>query len=206
MEHPGRDEAEVYPPSEDTFLMEDALRMSREGAQVRVIVEVGSGSGYLSKLLRGLYPRAFVVSTDLNPKAAAETARCAGTLEGGGAANGDVLRTSLLDGIREGFVDMAVFNPPYLPSAPECLEGCGIDRSWAGGSGGREVIDQFIARTSAVPIIYLLLCSLNNEEEVAGLLSTQLSARSTRVLLRRNVEGEHLLVLRASAVPGGPCA
>lgn len=89
----------VYPPSEDTFLLEDALRSTRESP--RIIVEVGSGSGYVSRVLREIYPQAFVVSTDIN----LEAARTSSTRD----ANGDACRMGMLDALRH--ADMAVFNP-----------------------------------------------------------------------------------------------
>jgi HemK-related putative methylase len=171
----------VYPPSEDTFLLEDALRSIRESAEI--IVEVGSGSGYVSRVLREIYPQAFIVSTDIS----LEAAKASSTRD----MNGDTYRMDMLSALRR--VDMAVFNPPYLPSERHYLEGCGVDRSWAGGVDGREVIDQFVSAVRDVSVVYLLLCSLNREEEVAGAWS----GHRVSTILRRHIEGEKLLVLRA---------
>ena len=43
-------------------------------------------------------------------------------------------------------IDFLVFNPPYVvtPSEELNLDSRKIDRSWAGGVNGREVIDDFI--------------------------------------------------------------
>lgn len=68
-----------------------------------------------------------------------------------------------------------------------------MDRSWAGGADGREVIDQFVAAVQEVDLVYLLLCSLNKEQEVAQAFP----GHCVGVVLRRRIEGEKLLVLRA---------
>ncbi|MBS7632857.1 hypothetical protein KEJ15_04445, partial [Candidatus Bathyarchaeota archaeon] len=38
--------------------------------------------------------------------------------------------------------EVVVFNAPYLPV--RCSGGSWVERAWAGGCGGREVIDRFI--------------------------------------------------------------
>lgn len=54
----------------------------------------------------------------------------------------DILETDLIKGIRNGIVDLLIFNPPYVVTEPEEISGKGIERSWAGGLKGRQVIDK----------------------------------------------------------------
>jgi release factor glutamine methyltransferase len=74
----------VYEPSDDTFLLCDALENDRglmSEIQPGVVLEVGCGSGcvitFLSMLLREQGIPALSLATDINPKAAAVTLRTA---------------------------------------------------------------------------------------------------------------------------------
>ena len=60
----------------------------------------------------------------------------------------ECVRSSLLSGMEGavGRVDVMVFNPPYVPTPDEEVAGCGIEASWAGGTDGRIVIDQFLPK------------------------------------------------------------
>ncbi|EGW01428.1 N(6)-adenine-specific DNA methyltransferase 1 [Cricetulus griseus] len=73
--------SDVYEPSEDTFLLLDALEAAAaELAGVEICLEVGAGSGVVSAFLASIIgPQALFMCTDINPQAAActlETARC----------------------------------------------------------------------------------------------------------------------------------
>jgi hypothetical protein len=53
-------------------------------------------------------------------------------------AFGDVVRTDLAGSLRlSGKVDLLLFNPPYVATPREEMEGSGISISWAGGVDGR---------------------------------------------------------------------
>ena len=53
---------EEYPPSEDTFFLEDYIAKEKGN----LALEIGSGSGYLTKILKKSFD--FVVGTDINFK------------------------------------------------------------------------------------------------------------------------------------------
>jgi len=112
---------EVYPVSEDTLLLIDAVKSIEE----RLLrgVEVGSGSGAVAEALADRVYELHV--TDISPKAVEETAR---RLKRAGVWNkSHVICCSLLSPYRERVFDIIVSNPPYLPS-----EDLG-DKSFEGG-------------------------------------------------------------------------
>lgn len=178
-----------YPPSEDTYLLEDALKSSIE-ENVSCIVEVGSGSGYISQLLHTLYPLSHIISTDINPYAAEETYRVCDR------RNTTVIRSSIIEGIRAK-IGMAIFNPPYLPSEEKYLEGAWIDRSWAGGHNGMEITDKFLSETAHIPVRYIVLCQYNHPASVIDRLKPEYRVR---VVNHQKVLNEFLYILRIERI------
>ena len=45
--------------------------------------------------------------------------------------------------------DVILFNPPYVPTPDDEINGNGIEISWAGGVNGRRIIDRFLLETSS---------------------------------------------------------
>ena len=179
---------QVYAPAEDTFLIRDAAL-----AEVRPddrVLEVGCGSGAVSAALLGR--AGSVAATDINPHAV-RAARALGV---------ETVRTDLMAGVRGPF-DLVLFNPPYLPTAPEERLDDWLEYALDGGPTGRETIERFAADVGRVlaPFgrILLLVSSLTGPEEVrklfAGLGYIVLLAAKERV------EGEDLLVLRDQQRP-----
>eukprot|EP00966_Prymnesium_polylepis_P083579 1935916-Prymnesium_polylepis.1 len=137
----------VYEPSDDTFLLVDAL--AADAAMLRsrrpaVCLELGSGSGAVITHLGSLLPphSAALLASDVNPTAAATTRAT-------GAANSLQIEVGLMDllsALRPGTIDVLVFNPPYVPTSTEELreaEGTrDISAAWAGGVRGREVCER----------------------------------------------------------------
>lgn len=59
----------------------------------------------------------------------------------------DLVRGDLLSPFlsqRSKFVDVLVFNPPYVPTDASEIGGCGIAASWAGGKDGMEVTNRLL--------------------------------------------------------------
>ncbi|KAI5143759.1 release factor glutamine methyltransferase [Nematocida parisii] len=180
-----------YPPSEDSYLMEDAIKEKKE-RNIRIIVEVGSGSGYVSKILQEEYPLSQIISTDINPHATEATARlCAGITT-------TAVRTSMIDGLRIK-ADLALFNPPYLPSEEKYLVGEWMDRAWAGGVDGMEVTNKFLDETADIRIRYVLLCQYNNPESVIKELKKNKYAVTT--IKQQKILNEHLQIIRIEKMP-----
>lgn len=145
----------VYPPSEDTFLLlKAALEEVKKG---EFALEVGTGCGIIAKILS---EKARVVAVDLNPHAV----KCA-------RANGvEVISTDLFAGLKPGKqFDVIIFNPPYLPVEGEASEGW-LEKAWEGGENGRALIDRFLSELRSYlrenGRILLLVSSLTGIEAV----------------------------------------
>ena len=179
----------VYPPSDDTFLLIEALEDEARsndlfcGAQCKPMqqacikcVEIGSGSGAVLASLVRIFVKtannsaaklsgkiqtarakgdssdqcqtstgALFIGTDKNPDAVCTSKRllnhffpCEVASELRIATKS--VQTSFADSLKlKGQVNVLVFNPPYVVTPPEEMEGSGISISWAGGKRGREV-------------------------------------------------------------------
>ena len=194
----------VYEPSDDTFLLCDALERDRAALhELRPLValEIGSGSGcvitFLAMLLQAGGLGTHCMATDVNPAAAEMTLS---TSRDNGVVV-DVVRTSLVDGLDEslsGKVDVLLFNPPYVPTPNEEVGGSGIEASWAGGDDGRVVIDRFLP---LLPLLlspqgrcYLVLVQDNKPAQIARLLAAEHQLHA-EIVLKRQAFNESLQIM-----------
>ena len=134
----------LYPPGEDSDLMVGVLQDRAELDNTNVLVEVGTGTGYvlLSYLceIEGQRPRS--VLSDIN-RVATETARDNAQQLG---IDVDVVRMDLLSALRTAENITVAFNAPYLPFDEE------YDRyipphelqALVGGNKGIEVSSRFV--------------------------------------------------------------
>jgi release factor glutamine methyltransferase len=127
---------EVYDPAEDSFLFAENFEV-KEGEQV---LDLGTGCGLLGILAAKKAER--VVAVDFNPFAI----RCSKENSSLNGLRGkiDFVQASLLTALNcSATFDLILFNSPYLPSE-KGEDASWIGRAWAGGTNGREVVDQFI--------------------------------------------------------------
>jgi release factor glutamine methyltransferase len=176
------DPSQVYTPDADTYLLLDAA-LAEVKAGDRVL-EVGTGSGLISAELTKV---TFVVATDINPHAVL-CARKKGVV---------VVQNDLFCGIRSSF-DLILCNPPYLPTQPEERIDDWLEQALDGGLNGRVVIERFSEQVSHVLApggrILLLISSLTGLPEVRNLFFK--AGFVSEIILRKNVEGETLYVLK----------
>ena len=203
----------VYEPSEDTFLMLDALHheftvtRNNHVEKIKNILEIGSGTGVsivsagmlMKQLQRTDYK---LYATDINQEAVRITRQTA--KENGldddiiEVMNGD-LASPVLD-ILENQVDVLIFNPPYVPTPDSEVGSEGIEASWAGGLNGRVVLDRAlpqIAKLLTKPngIAYVVVVDDNKPEEICNCMMEQYKIRALP-FLRRRARNEFLSILK----------
>lgn len=184
------DDAEVYSPAEDTFLLSDILE--REQLAGKDVLEVGCGSGYLTAIAAKKGAR--TVAVDINPAAVEATKRL--LRERNLAAN--VFLSDLFENVHGKF-DVIVFNPPYLPEDEEDAL-AGSDRRYSGGKTGRETIEKFMAgagrRLKPRGRILLLISSLTGEQEIISEFVR--NGFAARAIARKKLDWEELVVIEAA--------
>ncbi len=151
----------VYEPAEDSFLFAENLKVN---ARDRVL-DMGTGSGILGVV--AAKTACDVIAVDLNPYAV----RCAlynaklNQVKDKMAFLQGNLFTPLAESAK---FDLILFNAPYLPSE-QGEEETWLGRAWAGGTTGRQVIDQFILQALKHLLksgeILLMQSNLANVEE-----------------------------------------
>ncbi len=180
---------DVYAPAEDSFLFAENLTVQES---VRVL-DVGTGCGILGILAAEKAKE--VVAVDVNPHAV----QCARR----NAASNKVLdkmaflRSDLLTPLRETEpFDLILFNAPYLPSE-ESETATWSGRAWAGGTGGRQVIDRFILQAPAHlnPSGRLLLMQSTLASVELTQLAFKKSGMDARVLAKQDLPFFETLVL-----------
>ena len=197
--HVGQD---VYPPSDDTFLLLEVLKADEaklEALRPKVCLELGCGSGAVSVGLWDILSRAArscpcMMAVDKNPAAV----RCTAALfKKFNLPRAEVLRASMTQCFLME-ADIIVCNPPYVPTDEEEMQGCGISVSWAGGKQGREVIDMMlpeVAKMLAPGGFFYLVCIAENDP--SDILALGRSLNLTAQEAQREQRGmEELSILR----------
>ncbi|KAL1457560.1 hypothetical protein WDU94_007773, partial [Cyamophila willieti] len=198
-------DSNVYEPSEDTFLLLDALESdltNLEALNVTTVLELGPGSGLIiTALAKRLGSKARCFAVDISPNACGVTQRSAKTNQ----VNVEVIQSNLLANLRrEHLIDVLIFNPPYVVTpSEEVNEGEIITKAYAGGLRGREVMDRLFPLLSSSLsencILYLLVIKENDPQDIINILSH--SGFSGKTLLTRQVPGEKLSVLKFTRTP-----
>lgn len=204
-----RDFENVYEPAEDSFLFMDALEKDLHflhSLNPKTVVEVGCGSGCITAFLAlNLKTSARFIATDINPFALMASKK---TFEAN-KVEVELVQTDLLCGLDKRLargIDILLFNPPYVPTPPEEMQGSLIARSWAGGSRGREVTDRLLAIVDGVMsergMLYMVALDSNEPDDIARIMRSH--GFLTKVVKRRRAGIENLLILRLQRLPSAP--
>eukprot|EP01035_Chromulina_nebulosa_P017554 gene17554-23118_t len=178
----------VYEPSDDTFLLCDALLNDKDiisSINPLIISEIGCGS-----------------ATDINPYALELTNRTAQSNK----CKIDTIRTTFLNSLQvDKKIDILLFNPPYVPTDNNEVNfdyltnnyNC-IEASWAGGENGRLIINQFLPLISTYlshnGICYLVLVQENNPNEISQILLSY--GLQSQIIIKRQAYNENLQIMR----------
>ncbi|MCK4247754.1 MAG: methyltransferase [Methanomicrobia archaeon] len=174
---------EVYPPSEDTFLLLEALE--EENLKNRHCLEIGVGSGIITEFFA---KNNVVDGVDINPKAIEITqGRC---------KTCNIFYSDLFSNIKKKY-DIIVFNPPYVSEERKFDDI--FDRSWYGGKDGRMVIDRFLEEfdnfLNLDGKMYLLHSSLCNLKKTLRMLEEK--GFKTEILKSKKLFFEELTVIKS---------
>lgn len=162
-----RTHEEVYQPEDDTWLLVDMIQDL--AVKDKRVMEIGCGAGLA--LLAAVKSGARGVGSDRNPWAVRllmENARLNGLQANVQAVRSDLLGAFVLDP-----VDLLVFNPPYLPTAPEERVRGELNYAFDGGESGDVVIERFLTELGAasaqgqrIPETVLVLSNHNDAGRV----------------------------------------
>ncbi|XP_050448241.1 methyltransferase N6AMT1 [Cataglyphis hispanica] len=191
----------VYDPSEDSYLLIDALEADLEilhAMKPVICLEIGSGSGIVITALAMALKRynAHCIAIDINPDACRATKRTSIV----NSVDVDVLHMNLLDCIQVRCTfDVILFNPPYVVTEyEEVLDNRLIFKTWAGGKNGRQVMEQIFTIIpkilSDAGLFYLVVIKENDPEYILSVF--QKLGMSGKIIRERKVRGEYLYILR----------
>lgn len=180
----------VYEPAEDSFLLADAAL--EEAKPDMSILEIGTGSGFVSTVLLANLKEIRLVATEINPHAA-DCAKVNGV---------EVIRTDLFRGIKskipETLFDLILFNPPYLPTSGEEKVPGWLNYAFDGGISGRETMDRFLDEVKDFlkpgGEILVLISSITGLDAVKEKMISL--GFAVDVVARKKVSFEELMVVR----------
>lgn len=186
--------SEVYPPAEDSWLLEDAIL--RENLRGLKCLDMGAGSGVQSAAMfrAGALE---VLAVDINPaalraaeKMVAEYNKKIKTQKPGHSFA--VLESNLFSKVKGKF-DLIAFNPPYVPT--DGVKWVDLD----GGLEGRSVINKFIPAVgkhlNQNGAVLLLVSSLNNPQVIESAFFE--NGFSIKEVSKKKLFFEELIVIKA---------
>lgn len=218
-----QDYQHVYEPSDDTYLLLDALQYEfdqgvfanndEDTSRVLRVLEIGCGSGVPSVFFRmqckkqtDTNRRVHSTVTDVNTyalKVTRQTAIANNIISGSNGNEGDSFQAiecdlaSALLPEQAGTIDVLLFNPPYVPTPDDEVGSSGIEASWAGGVNGRRVVDRALEQIAKVlrrPEGVVYMITVDDNRPV------ELAGRfaeydlEMKPLFRRRVHNEYLTV------------
>jgi release factor glutamine methyltransferase len=192
-----RTERDVYEPAADTELLVRSIRL-RQGERV---LEIGTGTGVVA--IHCAKHGCRVTATDVVEKAL-ELAR-----ENVDQNAVDVdLREGDMFEPAEGRYDVIIFNPPYLPTAPEDLTLSDLDRALDGGPDGTEVTLRFLDQVNHYLAgngrAYIVVSSLQDSGKIDEALHRQHLVARKRGSERFDFETISVLEVRQPPKEAGP--
>ena len=208
----------VYEPSEDTFVLLDALEQDLDRIRKHChkldsinLLEIGTGNGvpiiFLYQLAKSISKndqKIKITATDVNPIAieCAKETFARNRIE---TQDFQLINTDLFKNLDEKF-SFILFNPPYVVSSnsefQESQENKDLFAALSGGLDGRKLIDRFLDQVLDFLIVngccYLVLIDKNKPDEIISFLESQkkMQLESAEIIFTRRAGIELLHVLR----------
>lgn len=128
---------EVYDPAEDSFLLTENVQINLNNK----VLEIGSGSGYVSIYLAKKFPQAEYFCVDISYYAANITNKNANSNN----VNILTICSDLFNSFNtltscQPIFDIIIFNSPYLPVFEKGI----LEKAWSGGANGLEIVKNFV--------------------------------------------------------------
>ncbi len=183
----------VYPPSEDTYLLLDAIVLLPSDT----FLEVGCGAGLIT--LTAAMIAKLVIGTDSSTEAvrnAMQNARRNGLEHGC-----NIIQSDLLSAVNTSArFSVIVFNPPYLPDDGLRTD---IDHAILGGADGTELTVRFVEQAARhltrAGVLYAVASSLANIEQVKSVMKR--CGLTVRSVARKALFFEEIQVLKGMLEP-----
>ncbi len=157
-------ESGVYPPSEDTYLLLDAIRLKDSDS----FLEVGCGTGIISVVAARRVKQAIAV--DISLDAVRNTLK---NLERNSMIHHcEILQSDLLTAISsKAKFSVIAFNPPYLQNEDHATK---LDHALVGGETGTELTERFLIQAcehlESEGSIYVVVSTLGNIDKIDDMM------------------------------------
>ena len=172
---------EIYPPAEDSWMFSDFLKDYLSKNKINSYLDMGTGSGILSKTSSKFLEKENILAVDLNPNAVKLLKK----------KGFKAIKSNLFNKIKGKF-DLITFNAPYLPE--DSREPKSSQLATTGGEKGDEVSLEFIRQAkkhlNTNGKIFLLISSLTPRNK--------LKRFNYKIVARKKLFMEELMILMFS--------
>jgi len=190
-------EEDVYEPAADTELLVKSIRL-RQGERV---LEIGTGTGIIA--IHCAKHGCRVTATDI----VAEALELARENAQQNTVEVDLREGNMFEPV-EGRFDVIIFNPPYLPTAPEDLTHSPLDKALDGGPDGTAVTIQFIEQLNQYLAhegrAYIVVSSLQENGKIEDAMHRQHLVARRRGSEKFDFETISVLEVRRPPREAGP--
>lgn len=172
---------EIYQPAEDSYLFEEFLKRYLKKNKINSYLDMGTGSGILSRAALKFLNKKQILAADINPDAVKIVSR----------ENINTILTNLFEKIRGKF-DLITFNAPYLPR--DSREPKSSQIATTGGRRGDEISLKFLKQAkkhlNEGGKIFLLVSSLTPMDK--------LDKFNPKIAAKKHIFMEDLIILEFS--------